>query len=82
MTPRYPRVEARLETSEKTYRAIGHFIFHFSIGEFIIRSNLAEEIGLNKQHRAVVESYDVGVLCAVAKEVFTKSRAEANASKA
>jgi hypothetical protein len=29
----------------------------------------------------VVESYDVGVLCSVAIEVFTKSRASANAAK-
>jgi hypothetical protein len=40
-----------------------------------------EEIGLNEEHfAAVVESHDVGVLCTVAVEVFTKARAEENAA--
>jgi hypothetical protein len=64
---------------EKTYRAIGRFIFEFSQVEYTIRHYLAEEIGLDEQHfSAVVESYDVGLLCAVAIEVFKKSRAEQN----
>ena len=66
--------------SEKTYRAIGRFIYEFSMVEFVIRLKLAEEIGLDKRHKAVVESYDVGMLCAVAKDIFTKSRAEENAA--
>jgi hypothetical protein len=65
---------------KKTYRAIGHFMFEFSQTEYTIRHYLAEEIGLNEEHfAAVVESYDVGALCTVAIEVFTKARAEENA---
>jgi len=49
--------------------------------EYTFRHYLAEEIGLNEEHfTAVVESYDVGVLCTVAKEVFTKARAAENAA--
>ena len=60
--------------AEKTYRAIGRFIFEFSQAEYTIRHYLAEEIGLAEEHFvAVVESYDVSVLCTVAKEVFGKS---------
>ena len=67
------------QDAEKTYRAIGRFIYEFSIVEFVIRLKLAEEIGLNKQHDAVVEGYDVRMLCAVAKDVFSKSRAKEKA---
>ena len=69
-------------TAEETYRAIGHFIFQFSQAEYAIRHYLSEEIGLDEQHfSAVVENYDVGVLCTVAKEVFGKSRANTNAAE-
>lgn len=62
-------------SAEKTYRAIGRFIFEFSQVEYTIRYYLAEEIGLNEEHfSAVVESYDVGLLCTVATEVYKKSR--------
>jgi hypothetical protein len=67
---------------EKTYRAIGHFIFAFSLVEFLIRAKLAEEIALDKKHfAAVIRSYDVGLLCRIAIEVFAKSRANANAAR-
>jgi hypothetical protein len=67
--------------AEKTYRAIGRFIFEFSQAEYTIRHYLAEEIGLAEEHfAAVVESYDVALLCTVAKEVFGKSRANTNAA--
>ena len=60
---------------EKTYRAIGRFIFEFSQVEYTIRHYLAEEIGLKDEHfTPVVESYDAAVLCNVAKEVFAKRR--------
>lgn len=69
------------ETAEKTYRAIGRFIFEFSQVEYAIRHHLAEEIGLKGQYfSAVVESYDVGVLMTVAIEVFNKSRGNDAAS--
>lgn len=63
--------------SEKTYRAIGRFVFEFSQLEYAIRHYLAQEIRLDEGHfSAVVESYDVAVLCNVAIEVFKKSREE------
>jgi hypothetical protein len=66
---------AENETAEKTYRAIGRFMFEFSQVEYTIRHHLAEEIGLKEKHfSAVVESYEVGALTTVAIEVFRKSR--------
>jgi hypothetical protein len=66
--------------AEKTYRAVGGFIFEFSQAEYTVRHYLAQEIGLDEEHfSAVVESYDVALLCTVAKEVFNKSRANSNA---
>ena len=66
--------------AEKTYRAIGRFIFEFSQAEYTIRYHLGEELGLASEHfNAVVGSYDVAMLCTVAKEVFGKSRANMNA---
>src|SRR5260221_10296229 len=62
-------------SSEKTYRAIGRFIFEFSQAEYAIRYYLAEEIKLDEKHfSAVIESYDVGLLCTVAIKVFKQSR--------
>ena len=70
------------EAAEKTYRAIGRFIFEFSQAEYAIRHYLAEEIRLDEEHfSAVVESYDVGLLCTVAKEVFDKTRVNTNATE-
>jgi hypothetical protein len=67
--------------AEKTYRAVGRFIFEFSQAEYTIRHYLAQEIGLDEEHfSALVESYDVALLCTVAKEVFNKSRANTNAA--
>jgi hypothetical protein len=66
---------SELAPAEKTYRAIGRFMFEFSQAEYTIRHYLAEEIGLGEEHFApVIESYDTGVLCTVAIEVFLKSR--------
>jgi hypothetical protein len=68
--------------AEKTYRAIGRFIFEFSQAEYTIRHYLAEEIELAEEHFvAVVESYNVALLCKVAQEVFGKSRADANGAE-
>jgi hypothetical protein len=66
--------------AEKTYRAIGRFIFEFSQAEYVIRHYLAEEIGLADEHFTAVVSYDVAPLCAVAKKVFGNSR-RGNASE-
>lgn len=63
------------EAAEQTYRAIGRFMFEFSQVEYTIRHLLGEAVGLNEKYfTAVVESYDVGLLTTVAKEVFKKSR--------
>ena len=68
-------------TAEKTYRAIGRFIFEFSQVEYTIRYYLAQEIGLHDDHfSAVVQSYDVALLCRVSREVFAKSCANSNAA--
>lgn len=58
-------------SAEKTYRAIGRFMFEFSQAEYTIRHYLGEAIGLDERYfTAVVESYDVGQLVTVAKRVF------------
>ena len=63
--------------AERTYRAIGRFVFEFSQVEYTIRHYLASEIGLKEEYfTAVMESYDVALLCAVAKQVLITSRAE------
>ena len=65
------------EAAEKTYRAIGRFMFEFSQVEYTVRHYLAEEISLNEAHfSAVIESYDVAMLISVAVEVFKKSRGD------
>jgi hypothetical protein len=67
---------------EKTYRAVGRFMFEFSQVEYAIRHYLAEEIGLSEEYFvAVVESYEVGILCSVDMEVFAKSRSKESASR-
>ena len=70
--------------AEKTYRAIGRFVFEFSQLEYAIRYHLAAELGLNDDHftfAAVVGSYDAALLGTVAKEVFSRSRTSTNAPK-
>jgi hypothetical protein len=62
-----PKNEWEIEAN-KTYRAIGRFIFEFSQVEYTIRHNLGQQIGLDEKYfTAVIESYDVGLLCTVAK---------------
>jgi hypothetical protein len=68
------------QAADETYRAIGRFMFEFSQAEFAIRHHLALEIGLDEKHfEAVVESYDVGLLCTVAIKVFATERDEVSA---
>jgi hypothetical protein len=64
-------VELEPEAAEKTYRAIGRFVFEFSQTEYTIRHFLGEEVNLAKQYFfAVIQSYDVGLLCNVTKQVI------------
>jgi hypothetical protein len=65
------------EATEKTYLAIGRFMFEFSQMEYAVRALLGEEIGLKEQYfSAVMESYDVAQLIRIAKDVFEKSRGD------
>jgi hypothetical protein len=58
-------------TREKTYRAIGHFMFQFSQTEFTIRGYLAHAIGLSDVHfDAVTSAFDVAGLCKITQRVF------------
>jgi hypothetical protein len=68
--------------SDKTYRAIGRYIFEFSQAEYTIRHFLAHEIKLDERHFIpIVESYDVALLCTVAKQVFSSTRNGENAAR-
>src|SRR5450631_2181007 len=61
--------------AEKTYRAIGYFIFQFSQTEYSIRQLLGHEIKLDERFvPAILQTYDVGALCNVAKEIFKMTR--------
>lgn len=74
--------EADRGASEKTYRAIGRFIFEFSQVEYTLRDYLSQEIRLDDKHfSAVIESYDAGLLCTVAERVFEKSLTGKRAEK-
>jgi hypothetical protein len=69
-----PKNEWEVE-AEKTYRSIGRFIFEFSQCEYTIRHFLGEEIKLDERFfGAVVESYDVAMLCTITKQVFSITR--------
>jgi hypothetical protein len=60
-------------TTEQTYRAIGRFIFEFSQFEYTMKNCVAEAIDLGDEYfNAVTGTWDVGVLCTLAKEVFSK----------
>jgi hypothetical protein len=50
-----------LSTTEKTYRAIGRFMFEFSQVEYTIRHHLAEAIELRDDHFHAVASPTVKV---------------------
>jgi hypothetical protein len=70
------------ELAEKTYRAIGYFMFQFSQTECSIRQLLGSEIKLDEKFvPAILQSYDVGALCNVAKEIFKKTRSAKEAEE-
>jgi len=73
--PKLTLVQNRRDPEEKTYRAIGRFIFAFSQAEYAIRHYLGEAIGLKEEHFApVVGTLDVAMLCKITMEVFEKRR--------
>jgi hypothetical protein len=62
---------------EKTYRAIRRFVYEFSQTEYTIRYYLAEELDLKDAFFApVLQSYDVALLCNVAKQIIKISSPE------
>lgn len=69
--------KAEQEATEKTYRAIGRFMFEFSQMEYAVRHHLGEEMEIKEEYfSAAMESYDVAMLINVAIEVFKKSRGD------
>src|SRR5258707_11160640 len=65
--------------SDKTYRAIGRFMYEFSQVEYSLRHVVGDELGIKEaQFEAVTTSFDVGVLCNLATSVF---RERQNAEK-
>ena len=61
-------------SEEKTYRAIGRFIYAFSQLKSTIRDCVAESIGLKDEYYSdIVESYDIAMLCNIAVSVFETS---------
>jgi len=74
-------VEDQEDLAERTYRAIGYFIFQFSQTEYSIRHCLGRETKLDERFvAAMLQTYDVGALCNVSKEIYkiTRSPEEAD----
>jgi hypothetical protein len=70
------------ELAEKTYRAIGYFMFQFSQTEYSIRHLLGQEIKLDQKFAsAILQTYDVGALCNVTKEIAKLTRSTEEASE-
>jgi hypothetical protein len=70
------------ELAEKTYRAIGYFIFQFSQTEYSIRHCLGREIKLDERfYSAMLQTYDVGALCNVSKEIYKITRSPEDAEE-
>jgi hypothetical protein len=67
-------IEEQNELAEKTYRSIGQFMYEFSQTEYTIRHHLAQQLKPDDIFfAAVVQSYDVGLLCNVTKQVVKAS---------
>jgi hypothetical protein len=57
--------------SEKTYRAIGRFIYEFSQVEYSLRHAVADQLNIKDEHfNAVTATFDVAVLCNLAAVLF------------
>ena len=56
--------------AEKTYRAIGRFIYEFSQLEYEIRVRLATEIGVPDWYFNEIMVHDFTVLCTAAQKIF------------
>jgi len=64
-----------LQEAEKTYGAIGRFMFEFSQTEYTIRHAVGREVLKDcDKCMFVVEALDVTALCNVAKKVFKGTR--------
>lgn len=62
-----------VQTAEKTYRAIGRFIFEFSQLEYAIRHYVAEEAHIEEKFFNAIMTHDFARLCTGAIEVFRES---------
>jgi hypothetical protein len=60
----------RARPSEKTYRAIGRFIFEFSQLEYEIRHQVAEAVDIPFWHFNEIMVHDFTILCNAALSVF------------
>jgi hypothetical protein len=68
--------------AEKTYRAIGYFMFQFSQTEYTIRQCLGRETKLDERfYPAMLQTYDVGALCNVSKEIYKMTRSTEDAEE-
>ena len=70
------------EVSERTYLAIGRFIFEFSQAEYTIRHYLGDLIGIKDEYfSAIIETISVGQLCNITKDVVAGPNGHRNAEK-
>lgn len=60
----------RQQTSDKTFRAIGRFLFEFSQLDYEIRRQVGEAAGIDIWHVHHIMTQDFGPLCITAIKVF------------
>jgi hypothetical protein len=58
------------EDSQRTFAAIGHFIFEFSQLEAALKYYIGLECGLDGRHFAPLLSHDFSMLCTIARTVL------------
>lgn len=74
--------ESVADAAERTYRAIGRFIFEFSQVEYTIRHYVGEYLGIqDKYFSAAIEVLDVSQLVALAKDIFVDEKSRHNAKE-
>jgi hypothetical protein len=56
--------------SNRTYEAIGRFIFEFSQLEYEIRHQIAQEVWITEEYFNAIMVHDFAVLCTAAEHVF------------
>jgi hypothetical protein len=63
-------VSKQRNVSNRTYEAIGRFIFEFSQLEYEIRHRIAEEVWVSEEYFNAIMVHDFAVLCTAAHHVF------------